>query len=85
MHKKGGYIFNQIWHIGRAGHSSLLGHQPVGPSAIAVKGDTNDKEGKTVPFETPREVTIPEIKELVQQFKTAAQNAIAAGFDGVEV
>jgi 2,4-dienoyl-CoA reductase-like NADH-dependent reductase (Old Yellow Enzyme family) len=85
VHKKGGYIFLQLWHIGRAAHSSNIGKPTVSSSNVPIKGNTRDSQGNEVPHETPTPLTIPQIKELVQVYKTAAENALKAGFDGVEV
>lgn len=84
MHEKGGIIFSQIWHGGRAGSSLFTeGNQlPVAPSPIAIKSDNFMTQA---PYETPCEATDNDIKDLVQQYVTAAKNAISAGFDGVEI
>lgn len=86
VHGAGGRIFLQLWHGGRACHP-LLNHgaQPVAPSAIAITNDeVNTPEGKK-PYAVPRELADAEIPEVVAGFKKAAENAKAAGFDGVEV
>jgi len=86
VHKAGGRIFLQIWHGGRACHPLLNGGaQPVAPSAIAITGEeVHTPEGKK-PYVTPRELHDDEIPAIVAGFRTAALNARAAGFDGVEV
>lgn len=86
VHAKGGQIVLQIWHGGRACHPLLNGgRQPVAPSAIAIAGDeVHTPEGKK-PYVIPRELRDDEIPGIVAGFKTAAENAKAAGFDGVEV
>lgn len=86
VHEKGGRIFLQIWHGGRACHSLLNdGRQPVGPSAIAITNDEiHTPEGKK-PYEVPRELSDDELPEIVAGFRKAAENAKAAGFDGIEV
>ena len=86
VHKAGGRIFLQIWHGGRACHPLLNGGaQPVAPSAIAITGEeVHTPEGKK-PYVTPRELRDDEIPAIVAGFRTAAINARAAGFDGVEV
>lgn len=85
VHEEGGKIFLQLWHVGRMSHPDFHnGELPVAPSAI----NPNDKSFTPQGFketETPRELTIPEIKQIVQDFKNAAKNAMDAGFDGVEV
>ena len=86
VHAKGGKIVLQLWHGGRACHPLLNGGaQPVAPSAIPITGDeVHTPEGKK-PYVTPRELRDDEIPDIVAGFKKAAENAKAAGFDGVEV
>lgn len=86
VHAKGGLIVLQIWHGGRACHPLLNGGaQPVAPSAIPITGDeVHTPEGKK-PYVTPRELRDDELPGIVAGFKKAAENAKAAGFDGVEV
>ena len=86
VHAKGGLIVLQIWHGGRACHPLLNGGaQPVAPSAIPIIGDeVHTPEGKK-PYVTPRELRDDELPGIVAGFKKAAENAKAAGFDGVEV
>ncbi|WP_347160270.1 alkene reductase [Pontibacter chitinilyticus] len=85
VHDEGGKIFIQLWHVGRMSHPDFHnGELPVAPSAI----NPNDKSFTPEGFKdtvTPRELTVPEIKQIVQDFKNAAKNAMEAGFDGVEV
>ena len=86
VHAKGGRLFLQVWHGGRACHSLLnKGAQPVSSSAIAITGDEiHTPEGKK-PYETPRALGDDEIPGIVGGFRKAFANAKAAGFDGVEV
>lgn len=86
VHAKGGRIFLQIWHGGRACHPLLNdGQQPVAPSPIAITGDeVHTPQGKQ-PYVTPRELEDHEIPGIIAGFQNAANNAKAAGFDGVEV
>jgi N-ethylmaleimide reductase len=86
VHGAGGRIFLQIWHGGRASHPLFNnGAQPVAPSAIAITNDeVNTPEGKK-PYVVPRELGDDELPGIVAGFKAAAENAKAAGFDGVEV
>ncbi len=86
VHAKGGHIVLQLWHGGRACHPLLNGGaQPVAPSALPITGDeVHTPEGKK-PYVTPRELRDDEIPGIVAGFKKAAENAQAAGFDGVEV
>lgn len=85
VHAKGGKIFLQIWHGGRACHPALNnGSQPVAPSALAIDDEVHTPEGK-LPQVVPRELRDDELPGIVAGFKQAAVNAKAAGFDGVEV
>ncbi|OYT88855.1 MAG: alkene reductase [Burkholderiales bacterium PBB3] len=85
VHAKGGRIFMQIWHAGRAAHPDINGGtRTVSSSAIAIEGDIHTPTGK-VPHAVPHALTAEEIPAIVAAFAQAAKNAIAAGFDGVEV
>jgi len=85
VHEKGGLIFLQLGHIGSASHPDHLnGELPAGPSAIDPQTQSFTPEGFKASV-TPRELSVAEIKETVQDYKQAAQNAKDAGFDGVEV
>jgi N-ethylmaleimide reductase len=85
VHAKGGRIFVQLWHEGRVAHSSYLqGKLPVAPSRIKPEGEIFTYEGMKA-FETPHALTIEEIHTLTQEYAQAAQYAIQAGFDGVEI
>ena len=86
VHAAGGRIFLQLWHGGRACHPLLnAGAQPVAPSPIAISGDeVLTPQGKK-PYVVPRELRDDELPGIVNGFKKAAENARAAGFDGVEV
>ncbi len=86
VHALGGRIFLQLRHAGRASHPSLQpdGGTPVAPSPVMPEGEAMTYEGAT-PFITPRELTLSEIAAVVEEFRQAAANARAAGFDGVEV
>lgn len=92
VHAEGGVIFAQLWHVGRVSHTSLQpnGDAPVAPSAIAATGvsvfvETGPGTGALCPPSTPRALSREEIAELVQLYANAAQNALDAGFDGVEI
>ena len=88
VHKNGGHIFLQLWHVGRISHSS---HQPnnslpVAPSAIAAKNSgTFTADWKPTPILTPRALEASELPGIIQDYVNAAKNAKEAGFDGVEV
>ncbi|RKH77976.1 alkene reductase, partial [Corallococcus praedator] len=86
VHAKGGRIFLQLWHVGRISHPSLQpdGVLPVAPSPIAPAGKAATYTGEQ-PFVTPRSLDRAEIPGIVEQFRQGAKNALAAGFDGVEV
>ncbi|GAB4385816.1 MAG: alkene reductase [Elainellaceae cyanobacterium] len=86
VHEQGGRIFLQLWHVGRISHPSLQpdGALPVAPSAIAPAGEAATYEGPK-PFVTPRALETDEIPAIVEQYRQAAQNALEAGFDGVEI
>jgi N-ethylmaleimide reductase len=91
VHKAGGLIFLQLWHVGRISHPSLQpdGMLPVAPSAIRPRGEAfienENGEGELVPFVTPRALQIEETSYLVRQYARGSRNALEAGFDGVEV
>jgi len=87
VHAKGGIIVMQIAHNGRNSHSSLLpnGVLPVAPSAVAPNIPAFTSEFKPVPAEVPRALDETELPDIVADFRIAASNAIAAGFDGVEI
>lgn len=90
VHAKGGIIFLQLWHVGRVSHSSLQpgGVLPVAPSAVPITGDgmlATTASGKPQPYETPRALETNEVSGVVEAFRQAAQNAMVAGFDGVEI
>jgi len=86
VHAADGRIFLQLWHGGRACHPLLnQGAQPVAPSPIAITNDeVHTPEGKK-PYVMPRELRDDELSGIVTGFKKAAENALAAGFDGIEV
>lgn len=85
VHQKGGKIFLQIWHGGRAAHpANNDGHETVAPSAIAIDGEVHTLKGK-LPHVKPRALEDSEIPRYVGLYKQAAVNARESGFDGVEV
>ena len=92
VHAEGGTIFCQLWHVGRVSHHELQpGKQPpVAPSAVAATGvrvfiETGPGAGMLTAPSMPRELTTAEVKALVTMYRTAAENAKKAGFDGVEL
>jgi len=86
VHRVGGRIFIQLWHVGRISHPSLQPDQvqPVAPSAICPRGAAMTYDGPQ-PFETPRALETAEIPGIVAEYEAAARHAVAAGFDGIEV
>ncbi len=85
VHDKGGKIFIQLWHVGRMSHPDFHNDKlPLSASAINPNSKSYTPEGfkDTV---TPKEMTVEDIKETIQDFKNAAANAVKAGFDGVEI
>ena len=86
VHEAGGRIFMQLMHTGRISHPLLLpnGELPVAPSAIPPKGQTWTSEGQK-DFVTPRELSLAEIKDTIESYRIATRNALAVGFDGVEL
>jgi len=85
VHKAGGRMFLQLWHMGRVSHPDFLdGQLPVAPSAIAAQFDSNTPTGRK-PYVVPHALTIDEIKATVADYKRGAQMAKDAGFDGVEI
>ncbi len=86
VHARGGRIFPQLWHVGRVSHPSLQpgGALPVAPSAIRPDATSYTTAGFQ-PCVTPRALAIGEISEIVEQYRRAAQHALTAGFDGVEI
>ena len=85
VHAKGGRIFMQIWHAGRAAYPGAADGAPiVSSSATAIEGEIHTPQGK-VPHAVPHPLTAEEIPGIVAAFAQGARNAIAAGFDGVEV
>jgi N-ethylmaleimide reductase len=85
VHRAGGKIFLQLWHVGRISHPDFHGGElPVAPSAIAAQGQVFTAKGLQ-PMVTPRALTIAELPGIVEQYRKGAENAKAAGFDGVEI
>lgn len=86
VHDNGGIIYAQLWHTGRVGHTLVKkGEMPVAPSAVAIEGQQHFTMEGMKDYETPRALSIDEIKNIIQDYKQAALNAIEAGFDGVEL
>lgn len=86
VHKNGGKIVLQLWHVGRISHNSLLpeGQVPLAPSAIRANANTSTANGGE-PVSEPRALSLDEIKSTIADYVNAAKLATDAGFDGVEV
>jgi N-ethylmaleimide reductase len=86
VHAQGGKIFLQLWHCGRASHSSFHHGKPaVAPSPIKIEGEGVHTPIGKVPYEVPRPLETSEVQATVEDYRIAAQRAKAAGFDGVEI
>lgn len=86
VHAQGGKIVMQLWHVGRISHPSLLPDNalPVAPSAIKPAGQAFTYQGLQ-DYVTPHALSLEEIAGVIEDYRTAAKNALEAGFDGVEV
>ncbi len=85
VHAAGGRIFLQLWHVGRISDPIYLdGALPVAPSAVAPSGHVSLLRPKK-PFVTPRALEREEIPGVIEAYRKGAENALAAGFDGVEI
>ena len=89
VHAQGALIFLQLWHVGRASHSTYQpgGALPVAPSAVPISPPlmTMTDGGKPQAYETPRALETGEVEGVVERFRQGAINAREAGFDGVEI
>ena len=83
VHANGGKMFAQLWHVGRVAHPHFFDGEVLAPSAIGVEGSVPRMRELT--YITPKAATIEDIKSLIADFAKAAENAIEAGFDGVEI
>jgi N-ethylmaleimide reductase len=84
VHRAGGIIALQLWHVGRISHSAFHGGPPVSASAVRPAGQSWTPSGQQ-PYETPHALTVDEIADVVAAYAAAARRAQAAGFDAVEV
>lgn len=85
VHREGGVILLQLWHVGRVSDPCYLnGELPVAPSAIVPKGHVSLVRPQR-PFVTPRALELSEIPGIIEAYRKGAENAKAAGFDGVEL
>jgi len=86
VHAEGAPIFLQLWHCGRASHSSFHdGDLPVSASAVRLNGDSIHTPIGKEPYETPRALETDEVAAVVEDYRRAAERARGAGFDGVEI
>lgn len=83
VHANGGKMFAQLWHVGRVAHPHFFDGEVLAPSAIGVEGSVPRMRELT--YITPKAATTDDIKSLIADFAKAAENAIEAGFDGVEI
>jgi 2,4-dienoyl-CoA reductase-like NADH-dependent reductase (Old Yellow Enzyme family) len=89
VHKQGGKIFIQLWHVGRRSSTAIAGIQPLAPSALIepdnVYGPTPNGTLGMIPTTMPKAMSNDDIKTTISDFVNAANNAMEAGFDGVEI
>ncbi len=87
VHENGSVIFLQIMHTGRVGHPENMpqGSDVLGPSAVAAKGEIFTDTSGLMPLPVPREMNLSDIRRARDEFVRAAENAMEAGFDGVEL
>ena len=87
VHARGGAIFAQLMHTGRVGHPLNLpaGGEVLAPSAVVAPGEMYTDAKGMQPHPVPRAMTDAEVRAAIEEFVTAARNAVAAGFDGVEL
>lgn len=84
VHDAGGRIVAQLWHMGRLGHENVTKGQPVSSVAVAAPSQAYTYDGKK-DYPTPRALRADEIPALLEDYRRAARNALAAGFDGVQI
>lgn len=84
VHAAGGRIVAQLWHMGRQVHSSVIGAQPVSASATRTDGHVHTYEGRQ-PYEQARALDIDELPGILDDYARATENALKAGFDGVQI
>ena len=84
VHAAGGRIVAQLWHMGRLVHPDLGGGQPVAPSAVVAPHRALTYDGRK-DYVEPRAMSLADIERVIGDYGRAARNAIAAGFDGVQI
>jgi N-ethylmaleimide reductase len=86
VHRAGSVMYLQLWHCGRASHSSFLGGSlPMAPSAIPIQGDAIHTPTGKQAYEVPQAMDSAQIERVIADYGVAARRAKAAGFDGVEI
>ena len=85
VHAAGGRIASQLWHMGRLGSYEVNGGQPVSSSATTAPGRTRTFSGGTRPYPRARALSLDEIPALLDDYARAADNAMEAGFDGIQL
>ncbi|CAM6101225.1 unnamed protein product [Calypogeia fissa] len=88
VHRKGGVFICQLSHVGRRSHTSFQpnGGQPISSTSKPIQGSKlKAADGSFQPYSTPRALKTEEIHEVIEDYVSAAKNAISAGFDGVEL
>ena len=87
VHRGGGRIVLQLMHCGRIGthHNKAPGARTLAPSAVRAAGKIFTDDVGLVEFDTPEELTLPEVQAVIAEYADAARNAQRAGFDGVEL
>ena len=84
VHEEGGKIVSQLWHMGRIGHPEVNGGQPVSSSATTAPGHAHSYSGNP-PYPQARALELEEIPGLLDDYARAAENALKAGFDGIQL
>jgi 2,4-dienoyl-CoA reductase-like NADH-dependent reductase (Old Yellow Enzyme family) len=85
VHRRGGTIFSQLWHLGRLSHPHYSGVDPVGPSVVPTEGLIRSTRSTPLYHVNPRELSAAEVRGLVDDYAQCAANAREAGFDGIEI
>lgn len=86
LHAQDTPVFLQLWHCGRASHSSFHdGELPVAPSAVKLEGSEVHTDDGKKSHEVPRALETSEVEQVVRDYRDAAKRARRAGFDGVEI
>jgi 2,4-dienoyl-CoA reductase-like NADH-dependent reductase (Old Yellow Enzyme family) len=84
VHAAGGKIVAQLWHMGRLGHESVMEGQPVSSSATTAPAHAHTYDGNQ-PYTAARPLAVEEIPGLLDDYARAAENALKAGFDGIQL